>query len=223
MGRRKIEIKPISDQSKRQVTFSKRRQGLFSKARELCIRDDHITNLGIVVFSPAGKPFSFSTNNTSIEALFDRFLHQNPPSSPEKKKKKNDNDDDCDDGFWWDGVNVEEMSLEELTEFESELERLRNTATDRIQNLNTPHSSSSGCGCGDQALVPAANVASDASLACFDSDLPHLSEISGEKNNTTHTAPDVPPDPMSWTSDDDEINALLFHSHTDLVHLQSLF
>ncbi|XP_022728549.1 MADS-box protein CMB2-like [Durio zibethinus] len=34
-GRQRIEIKKLEDKSKRQVTFSKRRRGLFNKAKEL--------------------------------------------------------------------------------------------------------------------------------------------------------------------------------------------
>nr|GEV25635.1 agamous-like MADS-box protein AGL62 [Tanacetum cinerariifolium] len=36
-GRKKIEIKKIEENSSRQVTFSKRRNGLFKKAAELCV------------------------------------------------------------------------------------------------------------------------------------------------------------------------------------------
>lgn len=37
MGRQKIEIKKIENEEARQVTFSKRRTGLFKKASELSI------------------------------------------------------------------------------------------------------------------------------------------------------------------------------------------
>ncbi|XWS62495.1 hypothetical protein CRYUN_Cryun06bG0016000 [Craigia yunnanensis] len=36
-GRQKFEIKKLEDESSRQVTFSKRRNGLFKKASERCV------------------------------------------------------------------------------------------------------------------------------------------------------------------------------------------
>ncbi|GMI72946.1 AGAMOUS-like 29 [Hibiscus trionum] len=72
MGRRKIEMKMVKDSSSRQVTFSKRRTGLFKKANELgtlCA-----AQVGIVVFSPGGKPYSFG--HPSVEAVAERFLNQ---------------------------------------------------------------------------------------------------------------------------------------------------
>lgn len=70
MGRRKIEMKMVKDRNSRQVTFSKRRAGLFKKAHELAILC--AAQIAIVVFSPGGKPFSFG--NPSVESLSERFL-----------------------------------------------------------------------------------------------------------------------------------------------------
>lgn len=74
MGRRKIEMKMVKDNSSRQVTFSKRRTGLFKKANELATLCG--AEVAIVVFSPGGKPFSFGHPN--VESLADRFLNQDP-------------------------------------------------------------------------------------------------------------------------------------------------
>ncbi|KAJ6792726.1 agamous-like MADS-box protein AGL62 [Iris pallida] len=56
-GRRKIEIKRIANDEARQVCFSKRRAGVFKKANELSVLCG--AEVALVVFSPAGKPFSF--------------------------------------------------------------------------------------------------------------------------------------------------------------------
>ncbi|PON72693.1 MADS-box transcription factor [Parasponia andersonii] len=72
MGRRKIEIKMVKDSNCRQVTFSKRRTGLFKKANELATLCG--TEVGVVVFSPGGKPYSFGQPN--VESIADRFLNQ---------------------------------------------------------------------------------------------------------------------------------------------------
>lgn len=76
MGRQKIEIRRIESDEARQVCFSKRRAGLFKKASELstlCGAD-----VAAVVFSPAGKAFSFG--HPSVESILDRFLASSPSS-----------------------------------------------------------------------------------------------------------------------------------------------
>ncbi|GLT96995.1 hypothetical protein SLE2022_145830 [Rubroshorea leprosula] len=75
LGRQKIPIEKIPKKNHLQVTFSKRRAGLFKKASELCTLCG--VEIGIVVFSPANKPFSFG--HPEVESLFDRFLTRNPP------------------------------------------------------------------------------------------------------------------------------------------------
>ncbi|TXG48054.1 hypothetical protein EZV62_027348 [Acer yangbiense] len=54
-GSQKIEIKKLEDKNSLQVTFSKRRSGLFNKAMELSVLCG--VEVGIVVFSPNGKMF----------------------------------------------------------------------------------------------------------------------------------------------------------------------
>ncbi|XP_027367484.1 agamous-like MADS-box protein AGL61 [Abrus precatorius] len=69
-GRKKIEIKKLDKDSNKQVTFSKRRTGLFKKASELCILCD--VHIAIIVFSPADKLFCFGEPN--IDAIITRYL-----------------------------------------------------------------------------------------------------------------------------------------------------
>ena len=58
MGRGKIEIKRIDNATSRQVTFSKRRSGLFKKAKELAILCD--AEVGLIVFSSTGRLYDFA-------------------------------------------------------------------------------------------------------------------------------------------------------------------
>ncbi|XP_068645148.1 MADS-box transcription factor 2-like [Aristolochia californica] len=74
MGKRKIEIKKIENLSNRQVTFSKRRQGLFKKATDFLIRCGIESGIAVVVFSPAGKPFVLAEPPGSLDDLMDRYL-----------------------------------------------------------------------------------------------------------------------------------------------------
>jgi hypothetical protein len=57
MGRGKVELKRIDNRVSRQVTFSKRRQGLLKKAHELAVLCD--VDVGVVVFSQRGKLFQY--------------------------------------------------------------------------------------------------------------------------------------------------------------------
>ncbi|KAL9158842.1 hypothetical protein ABFS82_08G094600 [Erythranthe guttata] len=69
MGRRKIDIKKIEKRSSLQVTFSKRRMGLFRKASELSVLCG--AEIAILVQSPANKIFSYG--HPSVETLFHRY------------------------------------------------------------------------------------------------------------------------------------------------------
>ncbi|WZZ82062.1 hypothetical protein YC2023_102634 [Brassica napus] len=59
MGRGRIEIKKIENVNSRQVTFSKRRNGLMKKARELSILCD--AEVALIIFSSTGKAYDFSS------------------------------------------------------------------------------------------------------------------------------------------------------------------
>ncbi|KAJ0810343.1 putative transcription factor MADS-type1 family [Helianthus annuus] len=76
-GRKKIEIKKIEETNSRQVTFSKRRTGLFKKASELCILTG--AQVAILVNSPGGRVFAFGHPN--IDLLLDRYLNKNNSSN----------------------------------------------------------------------------------------------------------------------------------------------
>lgn len=59
MAREKIEIQKIKNATARQVTFSKRRRGLFKKAEELAVLCD--AEVALIVFSATGKLFEFAS------------------------------------------------------------------------------------------------------------------------------------------------------------------
>ncbi|XP_024395159.1 uncharacterized protein [Physcomitrium patens] len=71
MGRVKLEIKKIENSANRQVTYSKRRNGLTKKAYELSVLCD--IDLALIMFSPSGKLTQYS--NCSIEDIIDRFAN----------------------------------------------------------------------------------------------------------------------------------------------------
>ncbi|XP_024383341.1 uncharacterized protein [Physcomitrium patens] len=71
MGRVKLEIKKIENPTNRQVTYSKRRNGLMKKAYELSVLCD--IDLALVMFSPSGKLTQYC--NCSIEEVIGRFAN----------------------------------------------------------------------------------------------------------------------------------------------------
>ncbi|XP_030476888.1 agamous-like MADS-box protein AGL62 [Syzygium oleosum] len=74
-GRQKIEMTQIENEDDKLITFSKRRSGIYKKASELVTLCG--SDVGVVIFSPTGKPYSFA--HPSIESTANRFLDQNPP------------------------------------------------------------------------------------------------------------------------------------------------
>ncbi|XP_055814802.1 agamous-like MADS-box protein AGL62 [Solanum dulcamara] len=75
MGRQRVDMVKMKKESNLQVTFSKRRAGLFKKASELCTLCG--AEIAIVVFSPGNKVFSFG--HPSVDTLVERFLGGNLP------------------------------------------------------------------------------------------------------------------------------------------------
>ncbi|XP_028803806.1 MADS-box transcription factor 23 isoform X1 [Neltuma alba] len=69
MGRGKIAIRRIENSTSRQVTFSKRRNGLLKKARELSVLCD--AEVGLIVFSSTGKLYDFAS--TSMKSAIERY------------------------------------------------------------------------------------------------------------------------------------------------------
>ncbi|XP_038697722.1 MADS-box protein JOINTLESS-like [Tripterygium wilfordii] len=72
MVREKIQIKKIDNATARQVTFSKRRRGLFKKAEELSVLCD--ADVALIVFSSTGKLFDYSSSSMK-EILERHHLH----------------------------------------------------------------------------------------------------------------------------------------------------
>ncbi|KAI5421489.1 MADS-box protein soc1, variant 3 [Lathyrus oleraceus] len=69
MVRGKTQMKRIENATSRQVTFSKRRNGLMKKAFELSILCD--AEVALIVFSPRGRLYEFASS--SILETIDRY------------------------------------------------------------------------------------------------------------------------------------------------------
>ncbi|KAI3853307.1 hypothetical protein MKW92_001348 [Papaver armeniacum] len=128
MGKRKIEIKKIEDKKQRSVSFTKRRNGLFKKAHELCRRTG--ASISMIVFSPGGKPFTFGCP----DEILNRFP-VNEEGDDDGKRIRSENGD----GFWWNDINMEEIdTVEKVHAVRDQLLQVKDLVNKRKQELLAP-------------------------------------------------------------------------------------
>ncbi|XP_031375301.1 MADS-box protein AGL24-like [Punica granatum] len=75
MVRERIMMKKIDNATARQLTFSKRRRGLFKKAEELSVLCN--AEIAVVVFSATGKLFEYSSSSSVRNAISRYDLYKN--------------------------------------------------------------------------------------------------------------------------------------------------
>nr|AXR70638.1 MADS-box 16 [Momordica dioica] len=160
-GRRKVEIKKMKKESRLQVTFSKRRVGLFKKAAELCLLCG--AKIAIIVFSPGGKAFSFGHPDVDVE--LDRFRnrveeHNNmnldeteaylplpemnrdltevkeevEMEQKKKQSRKKEERSNANAEEWWEEA-VEELNLSQLKCMKESLEDLKKKVAEKAEKL----------------------------------------------------------------------------------------
>ncbi|KAG9143226.1 hypothetical protein Leryth_010158 [Lithospermum erythrorhizon] len=133
MGKQKIEIKKIEDMKRRQVTFTRRRNGLFDKARELCVLTG--AQAAILAVSPGKKLFTSKLPNE--EAIIDRYMQENSNSQGYENNYEAERDRlnamnshmMMDNGIGvnrnWSDTKIEGMNLEELEKYSEALVELK--------------------------------------------------------------------------------------------------
>ncbi|XP_059656663.1 agamous-like MADS-box protein AGL11 [Cornus florida] len=77
MGRGKIEIKRIENNTNRQVTFCKRRNGLMKKGYELSVLCD--AEVALVVFSNKGRVYEYASND--MKSTIERYMKASADNS----------------------------------------------------------------------------------------------------------------------------------------------
>ncbi|KAL5062104.1 hypothetical protein RYX36_023841, partial [Vicia faba] len=86
MVRGKTEMKRIENATSRQVTFSKRRNGLMKKAFELSVLCD--AEIALIVFSPRGRLYEFASSSVleTIERYRSHTRINNTPTTSESSE-----------------------------------------------------------------------------------------------------------------------------------------
>ncbi|KAL8110735.1 hypothetical protein AgCh_026463 [Apium graveolens] len=88
MGRNKLLIQKIENVTNRQVTFSKRRNGLIKKAYELSILCD--IDIALLMFSPSGRLSHFSGKRSGINGYLKDLQRMRNKASTDVSKASTD-------------------------------------------------------------------------------------------------------------------------------------
>ncbi|VYS50799.1 unnamed protein product [Arabidopsis thaliana] len=129
-GRQKIEIKEIMLETRRQVTFSKRRSGLFKKAAELSVLCG--AQIGIITFSRCDRIYSFG----NVNELIDKYLRKAPVMLRSHPGGNVANGEEDNDGLmWWERA-VESVPEEHMEEYKNALSVLRENLLTRIYQMS---------------------------------------------------------------------------------------
>ncbi|KAI4328618.1 hypothetical protein L6164_020955 [Bauhinia variegata] len=144
MGRGKIEIKRIHNNTTRQVTFSKRRAGLIKKTHELSVLCD--AQIGLIVFSSTGKIFQYCSEPLRMDQIIERYLRATGARIPDQR----DNNEDLFGEMailreetrrleraiqQYLGENMSSLHYEDLIKLEEELENSANKVRNRKYEL----------------------------------------------------------------------------------------
>nr|AAB80806.1 putative MADS box transcription factor PrMADS9 [Pinus radiata] len=86
MVRGKTQMKRIENDTSRQVTFSKRRNGLLKKAYELSVLCD--AEVGLIIFSPRGKLYEFAS--PSMEEILEKYKKRSKENGMAQTTKEQD-------------------------------------------------------------------------------------------------------------------------------------
>lgn len=153
-GRRMRELKLINDKNAKEVTFSKRRCGLFRKASELSILCG--AEVAIITYSPHGNPFVFGSPSVpSVLGRFAGLAHTGEDSSTmssqdrlsgfvredrealsrlaESRKRLGAGSGEQSRRWWEDPM--EDLKVEELEGYVERLKRLREVVGRRVKEM----------------------------------------------------------------------------------------
>uniref|UniRef100_A0A0D9X1A0 Uncharacterized protein n=1 Tax=Leersia perrieri TaxID=77586 RepID=A0A0D9X1A0_9ORYZ len=128
MGRGPVQLRRIENKINRQVTFSKRRNGLLKKAHEISVLCD--ADVGLIVFSTKGKLYEFSSHS-SMEGILERYQRY----SFDERAVLDPNTEDQEN--WGDEYGILKSKLDALQKSQRQLlgEQLETLTTKELQQL----------------------------------------------------------------------------------------
>ncbi|CBI19790.3 hypothetical protein VitviT2T_027807 [Vitis vinifera] len=138
MARGKIEIKRIENSTNRQVTYSKRRNGIFKKASELTVLCD--AKVSIIMLSSTGKLHEYISPSTTTKQIFDQYQntlgvdlwsYHYERMQENLKKLKDVNKNLRKEIRQRMGEHLSDLSVEELRDLEQEMESSLKMVRDR--------------------------------------------------------------------------------------------
>ncbi|GLJ26932.1 hypothetical protein SUGI_0527120 [Cryptomeria japonica] len=127
MGRKKIAMEKIENETKRQVTFSKRHKGVIKKAKELATLTG--CEILLIIFSSTGKLCKYT--NKSVAYITEKYRKATEGSESLEIERRNDDELVMQQNESEDlalqlrrllGEELENLNLEELRELEQKLE-----------------------------------------------------------------------------------------------------
>ncbi|XP_062011086.1 agamous-like MADS-box protein AGL18 [Rosa rugosa] len=130
-GPRRTKIEKIEHLSSRQVTFSKRRKGLFNKAEDFSLRCG--AEIAVIVFSNTKKMYEFSS--TSMEHILSRYIKERAAGS---LMESPDNKSQHEPSSSSDNLSAIGLLQEEIRALNLDCSRLTGTALDgmSLRELN---------------------------------------------------------------------------------------
>ncbi|CAI8617957.1 unnamed protein product [Vicia faba] len=145
MTRKKIQIKKIDNISSRQVTFSKRRKGLFKKAQELSTLCD--ADVALLVFSATNKLFEYASS--SIQQVIERrngcsenHISMDHPSTDQFQVESESSqtlrkklEDKSRELRQMNGEDLQELTVQELQKLEAQLRRTLSSVSKRKDEM----------------------------------------------------------------------------------------
>lgn len=127
--KRKIKIEEIENNTVKSVTFTKRRDGLFRKASELC-RLSPETQIAILTTPPSSNSHAsfYSFGHSSVEQVVSHLLNDQSTLPMTNQLGL---------GFWWEDERFERLeNVDELKEAADAITRMRNNAWLRLDAEN---------------------------------------------------------------------------------------
>ncbi|KAG6786714.1 hypothetical protein POTOM_008323 [Populus tomentosa] len=132
MVRGKTQMRRIENATSRQVTFSKRRNGLLKKAFELSVLCD--AEVAVIVFSPRGKLYEFGSSRKLMVAMFDSdYGDENRINDSCSNNKTDDSDDEGGDALLLD-ISVQE-TIERYQRHVKESNTNKHTSEQNVEQL----------------------------------------------------------------------------------------